>query len=82
MKIGATTDLTPLRAAAEEEDWDTDQGRAQTSLKKHIMPTMRIKANPITSDYHIIGHDPYSGPPEPQPGSYPHGEQLTSRNTM
>ena len=23
----------------------------------------------------------YSGPPEPQPGSYPGGKQLTSRNT-
>ena len=26
-------------------------------------------------------HDYYLGPPEPQPGSYPGGEQLTSRNT-
>ena len=32
-------------------------------------------------DDHTISHDYYSSPPEPQPGSYPGGEQLTSRNT-
>ena len=31
-------------------------------------------------DDHTIPYD--SSPPEPQPGSYPGGEQLTSRNTM
>ena len=34
------------------------------------------------SEDHTLLHDYYSGPPNPQPGSYPHGEQLTSRNTM
>ena len=34
------------------------------------------------SDDHAIPHDYYSGPPEPQPGSYPCGKQLTSKNTM
>ena len=32
-------------------------------------------------DDHTIPHDYYSSPPEPQPGSYPGGEQLTSKNT-
>ena len=32
-------------------------------------------------DDHITPHDYYSNAPKPQPGSYPGGEQLTSRNT-
>ena len=32
-------------------------------------------------DDHTIPHDYYSSPPEPQPGSYPGGEQLASKNT-
>ena len=33
------------------------------------------------SDDHTVPCDYYSSPPEPQPGSYPGGEQLTSKNT-
>ena len=33
------------------------------------------------TDDHTIPQDYYSSPPEPQPGSYPDGEQLTSKNT-
>ena len=32
-------------------------------------------------DDHTIPHDYYSSPPEPQPGSYPGSEPLTSKNT-
>ena len=32
-------------------------------------------------DDHTIPRDYYSSPAEPQPGSYPGGEQLTSKNT-
>ena len=33
------------------------------------------------SDDHTMPCDYYSSPPEPQPGSYPGSEQLTSKNT-
>ena len=33
-------------------------------------------------DVQTIPDDCYSSPPEPQPGSYPGGKQLTSRNPM
>ena len=67
-----------FRTAAEEEDWDEDQDRVQTSLKEAHHAYEEDQGHSDCSDDHIIGCDHYSGPPKPQP----HGEQLTSRNTM
>ena len=66
---------------AMEEDWDKDQDRAQTSLKDAHYAYGGDQNHSNCTDDQAAGHDYYSGPPEPQPGSYPCGEQHTSRNT-
>ena len=60
---------TFIPAEAEDEgDWDDDLDRAN-------------QEGATLLNGHITPHDYYSNPPQPQPGSYPGGEQLTSRNT-
>ena len=71
----------PSRSTVEEENWYKDQDAAQTFHKEAHKTYEEDQDHSNCSDDHIISHNPYSGPPEPQPGSYPHGEQLTSKNT-
>ena len=65
--------------------------RMRTGMQTSIKPKLLKEAHhsyqadqsgPVQSDDHAIPHDYYSGAPEPQPGSYPGSEQLTSKNTM
>ena len=44
----------------------------------HISHTKQIRVVPSLMDDHTIPHDYYCSLPEPQPGSYPGGKQLTS----
>ena len=51
-------------------------------MKTGMMTLIRSYQEGATlSNDHITPHDYYSNPPKPQPGNYPGGEQLTSRNT-
>ena len=65
-----------------KEDWDADLNQAKMSLKEAHHSYQADEGGPTQSDDHAILHDYYSGPPEPQPGSYPSSKQLTSKNTM
>ena len=51
------------------------------SLKEAHHSYQADQGGPTWSDDHAIPCDYYSGPLEPQPGSYPGGKQLTSKNT-
>ena len=55
---------------------------SQNVSKKTHHSYQADQGGPTQSDDHAIPHDYYSGPPEPQPGSYPGSKQLTSKNTM
>ena len=75
---------TFIPAGAEDEDWDEDLGRAAATIQQAHQSYQVDQANQEGAtplDDHITPCDYYSNPPEPQPGSYPGGEQLTSRNT-
>ena len=70
-----------IPAGAEEEDWDADLGQAESSLERAHHFYLADQGGTTQSDDHTMPCDYYSSPPEPQPGSYPGGEQLTSKNT-
>ena len=81
----ARTNINPIPyipAGAEDEDWDADLDPAESSLERAHQLYQADWGGNIQTDDHTMPHDYYLGPPEPQPGSYPGGEQLTSRNTI
>ena len=71
-----------IPAGAEDKDWDADLDPAESSLERVHQLYKADQGGTTQTDDHTIPHDYYSSPPEPQPGSYPGGEQLTSKNTM
>ena len=70
-----------ILAGAENQDWNADLDPAESSLERAHQLYQADWGGTIQTDDHTIPHDYYLGPPKPQPGSYPGGEQLTSRNT-
>ena len=71
-----------IPAGAEDEDWDADLDQAESSLERAHHSYQADQGDTVQSDDHTMPHDYYSSPSEPQPGSYPGSEQLTSKNTM
>ena len=69
-----------IPAGAEDEDWDADLDPAESPLERAHQLYQADQGDTTQMDDHTIPHY-YSSPPEPQPGSYPGGKQLTSRNT-
>ena len=63
-------------------DWDADLDQAESSLERAHHLYQADQGGTTQSDDHTMPCDYYSSPPEPQPGSYPGGEPLTSINTM
>ena len=79
-----TSPHTFIPVGAEDEDWDDDLDRAAATIQQTHQSYQADQADQEGAtplDDHITPHDYYSNPPKPQPGSYPGGEQLTSRNT-
>ena len=75
---------TFIPAGAEYKDWDDDLDRAAATIQQAHQSYQANQADQEGAtplDDHIAPCDYYSNPPEPQPGSYPGWEQLTSRNT-
>ena len=70
-----------IPAGAEDKDWDADLDPAESSLERAHQSYQADQGGTTQMDDHTIPHDYYSRPPEPQPGSYPGDEQLTSKNT-
>ena len=70
-----------IPAGAEDKDWDADLDQAESSLERAHHLYQADQGGTTQSDDHTMPHDYYSSPPEPQPGSYPGSEQLTSKNT-
>ena len=68
--------------AGAEDDWDADLDQAESSLERAHHLYQADQGGTAQSDDHAMPCDYFSSPPEPQPGSYPGGEQLTSKNTM
>ena len=75
---------TFIPARAEDKDWDDNLDRAAATIQQAHQSYQADQADQEGAtplDDHITPRDYYSNPPKPQPGSYPGGKQLTSRNT-
>ena len=75
------TSPTPSYQLEQKEDGDADLNQAKTSLKKAHHSYQADQGGPTQSDDHAIPCDYYSGPPDPQPGSYPSSANKSPANT-
>ena len=76
-----TKPISTYHTGAEDKDWDADLDQAESSLERVHQSYQADQGGTTQLDDHTIPHDYYSSSPEPQPGSYPGGKQLTSKNT-